>query len=510
MSLELPAAQPGPITHMRIPSTPALLRCAPALLACFTLLAGCTTLPTEESIERQAAQAPDPAIPPPDDAALKRAVGGDDIGFIREAVKLEASIAHTPLVAGNKVTLLKDGPATHEAQLEAIAHARHSVHLAIYMFTDNELGQRYVTALSARARAGVKVRIIIDGLGAMDSVDHLRQELKDAGVEVREFNAVSPLKDVRLWRVTHRNHRKLLVTDGRAAFTGGINITDDYLASPKGSGQGSGSGSSGGSFPSNGSKGGRPKAGWRDTQVRIEGPAVAQFQQLFLNYWKELGEPVPDDAKLMPQQPPRDDQFVRVVADRGEDLVDNVTAPVRMLTDFRGRHRTDMAPIYATYLSAIHAARERVWITQAYFAPNEDFIKELSQAAARGVDVRLLMPGGGDVKTMMYAAHAWYSRLLKAGLHLYEYQDTTVLHAKTMVIDGVWSTVGSSNLDYRSFIFNDEANAIIIGRDFGRQMEAMFQDDLKSAREITREDWKKRPALDRVKETFAYSFGHLL
>ena len=474
------------------------------LLALPALAVGCTSLPTEESIERQAAQAPGPAHDMPDDAALKRAVGGDDIGFVREAVKIEASIARTPLVAGNKVTLLKDGPATHEAQLAAIHHARHSIHLAIYMFTDDELGQRYVKELAARARAGVKVRVVIDGLGGMQAADAIQKELTEAGAELRVFNSVNPLKDVRLWRVTHRNHRKLLVVDGRTAFTGGINITDDYLASPGGGSSGSGGSSMSGSKKDQGAKG---HAGWRDTQVRVEGPAVAQFQQLFFDHWKELGEPVPDGPAVMPQLKRQDDQFVRVIADLGQDLIDSVTAPVR---DAASKEKTDEAPIYATYISAIHAARERVWITQAYFAPNKGFIKELTDAAQRGVDVRVLMPGAGDSKTMVYAAHAWYHRLLKAGLRLYEYKDTTVLHAKTMVIDGVWSTVGSSNLDYRSFIFNDEANAIIIGRDFGRQMEAMYQDDLKSAEEITLESWGKRPYLDRVKETFTWLFGYFL
>lgn len=458
------------------------------------LLAACA-LPGPGEIEARALQAGPaladrPAIQP---AQLRRAVGDGDYAFIEEVSRIEAAVARRPLVGGNRVRLLRDGPATHQAQLQAVGRARHHVHLDVYLLTDDELGQRYAELLARKARAGVRVRLIVDGLGGLGAGAEYRRRLQEAGVEIREFHSVSPLKDPRLWRLTRRNHRKILVVDGRVAFTGGINITDDYSGSSSGGGSRL-SGSSGG--PS----GSRSSRGWRDTQVGIEGPAVAEFQRLFLYWWGELGGPVEDaPASLFPGIERRGDQYVRVVVDQGQDLLDNLLAPADgAWKALRGR-RGDEARIYASYLTAIGKARQRVWITQAYFAPNEAFVAALEDAARRGVDVRLLMPGESDVALLMHAARSHYQRLLDAGIRLYEYQDT-VLHAKTAVIDGVWSTVGSANLDYRSFILNDEANAIIIGRDFGRQMEGMFEQDLQAAKPIDPRAWSRRPWMQRMKE----------
>lgn len=468
-------------------------RCGAAI--CGALMLAACTLPGPREIEARALQAEAgaaerPAIQP---AQLRAAVGDGDYAFIEEVSRIEAAVARRPLIGGNRVRLLKDGPATHRAQLEAIARARHHVHLDIYLLTDDELGQRYAELLTRKARAGVKVRLIVDGLGGMGAGEDYRRRLQEAGVEIREFRSVSPLKDPRVWRMTRRNHRKILVVDGRVAFTGGINITDDYAGSSSSSGL-SLSGSSGGS------SGSRSARGWRDTQVGIEGPAVAEFQRLFLHWWSELGGQQQDPPRrLFPAIERRGDQYVRVVVDQGEDLLGNLLAPADGAWKALRGQPDDEARIYASYLTAIGKARQRVWITQAYFAPNEAFVAALEEAARRGVDVRLMMPGESDVTLLMHAARSHYQRLLDAGIHLYEYQDT-VLHAKTAVIDGVWSTVGSANLDTRSFILNDEANAIIIGRDFGWQMEQMFEQDLKSAKAIDPQKWQQRPWTQRLKE----------
>ena len=462
---------------------------------CGALLLAACTLPGPRDIEARALQAETgpaerPAIQP---AQLRAAVGDGDYAFIEEVSRIEAAVARRPLLGGNRVRLLKDGPETHRAQLEAIARARHHVHLDIYLLTDDELGQRYAELLARKARSGVKVRLIVDGLGGMGAGEAFRQRLQAAGVELREFRSVSPWKDPRVWRMTRRNHRKILVVDGRVAFTGGINITDDYSGSSAASGSRL-SGSSGGS------SGSRSARGWRDTQVGIEGPAVAEFQRLFLHWWSELGGQQQDPPRrLFPAIERRGDQYVRVVVDQGEDLLGNLLAPADGAWKALRGQPDDEARIYASYLTAIGKARQRVWITQAYFAPNEAFVAALEEAARRGVDVRLVMPGESDVTLLMHAARSHYQRLLDAGIHLYEYQDT-VLHAKTAVIDGVWSTVGSANLDTRSFILNDEANAIIIGRDFGWQMEEMFEQDLKSAKAIDPQEWKQRPWTQRLKE----------
>lgn len=469
-------------------------------------IAGCASLPDTEQIdsrvERYELLQQRVCSPQPSEAALRAAVGDEgDLEFVRKLARIEAALARRPLVAGNQITLLKDGPSTHDAQLQAIALARHHVHLDIYLLTADELGERYAQALIGRARDGVEIRVIIDGVGGLGADQAFRERLRQAGVELREFNTVNLLKDPRLWRITRRSHRKILVVDGQVAFTGGINITDDYTSgSAPGSGSASGAFSGLGSGSGSGSRGG---PGWRDTHVRIEGPAVAEFQRLFLEYWKDLGDAAPEQPAYFPELKPHGDQLVRTVTDQGQDLLDQLLAPAgSLMRALSGRPPKMSAAIYGTYLAAIEHARRRVWITQAYFAPNEEFILALERAAQRGVDVRLMMPGETDVKLLMYAARHHYQRLLDAGIRLYEYQDT-VLHAKTAVVDGVWATVGSANLDYRSFIHNDEANAIVIGRRFGTQMEAMFEDDLKTAHEIDAEAWQRRPWSDKAKETMA-------
>ncbi|HEY0974967.1 MAG TPA: phospholipase D-like domain-containing protein [Solimonas sp.] len=506
-------------------SDPATSPCRPlrASLAALALcaLAGCASLPDarqiDSRVERFELLQQRVCAPQPSEAALRAAVGDGDLAFVHKLARIEAALARRPLLAGNQVTLLKDGPSTHDAQLGAIAKARHHVHLDIYLLTADELGERYAQALIERRRAGVDVRVIVDGIGGMGAGEAFRARLREAGVELREFNTVNLLKDPRLWRITRRSHRKVLVVDGQVAFTGGINITDDYtsgsgpssgagagsgLGSGVGSGLGAGSGLGSGSGSGLGSSG-RGAPGWRDTHIRIDGPAVAEFQRLFLDYWKDLGDAAPEHDAFFPPLREQGDQLVRTVTDQGQDLLDQLLAPAgSLMRTLSGRPPKMEAAIYGTYLAAIQHARRRVWITQAYFAPNDEFIATLEAAARRGVDVRLLMPGETDVKVLMYAARHHYQRLLDAGIRLYEYQDT-VLHAKTAVVDGVWATVGSANLDYRSFIHNDEANAIVIGRRFGTQMERMFEDDLKTAHEITPAEWRRRPTSDRIKETMA-------
>lgn len=459
-------------------TSPAAL-CLCALLA--TCLAGCSVLPTLPLLEKQAASA-SPAPQRPAD------------GTPQAIDRLERIIAGTQLSPHNKVELLKDGPQTHSQQLAAIAHARHSIDLAMYIFMDDKLGREYVQALTRKARAGVTVRVMVDGLGGHEAADAFGKPLSESGVEFRTFNTV---KDWRFWRLVHRNHQKLLVVDGIEAYTGGINITDDYLSSP--SGGNSGASSSGSSAPDDG----QPKRGWRDTQIRVRGPAVAQFERVFLDYWQRLGPPTPGQDYPPRTWPADHGDLVRVIADDGEDLLDALSMPLRPIGDASGERRTHNARIYASYLNAIHHARKRIWIAQAYFAPSADIVNELIAAAARGVDVRLLAPGSGDVKIMVRAAQSRYARLLEGGVRIYEYKESTVMHAKTAVIDGIWSTVGSANLDYRSFLFNDEANATIVGRDFAASMEKTFESDLASAHEITLAEWRGRPLSARWREWLA-------
>lgn len=460
--------------------------CLAALAGCMTPASRAELLQTDgDGLEALIAAC---AAPIPEKLLERAAPDEADRKFVRRINLLETALTGRPLVAGNQVTLLLDGPITHHAQLAAIRTARHHVHLNAYIITDDKVGQQYREALIDRARKGVKVRVMFDSIGGMDAGTPFRQGLRDAGVELHEYAPVNPLKDpieaLRL-RISNRDHRKILIVDGRIAFTGGVGISDEYRRSSAPSARGS-------------------EAGWRDTHVQIEGPAVAEFQRLFFEGWEKEEESIPPSPRYWPKLAPAGPDLVRAVSQHGNDLSEVLLEPLTGLTDSARdkKRKAREKGIYGSYLLAMAESRKRIWITQAYFAPNDEFLDVLKRAVKRGSDVRLLMPGNSDVGLVLHASRHYYAEMLDAGIRLFEYQGP-VLHAKTAVIDSVWATVGSSNLDYRSFIHNDEANAIIIGRSFAREMEAMFLKDLESAKEIKRDEWDKRPLLDKLRERLA-------
>lgn len=463
--------------------TTTLIRLAPPVLgAALAALAACSAPFARGPLDREPlAASPASCQGCPDETELARAARTpDQLDFVRRVNALELALTGKPLASGNRVELLRDGPATHDAQLKAIAKARHHVHLITYILTDDEVAQDYLKVLLDRRRAGVQVRLMFDAVGGRTVGAPFREALDRAKVEVREFGPVNPVEGKEDWTLSRRHHRKLLIVDGRVAFTGGINVSDEYRASSSRSGK---------------------AAGWRDTHVRIQGPAVAQFQQMFFESWELIGEPIAAAPGYWPKLARKGDEFVRGVNQRGKDLHQIALQPVTGLADTDQEKAADHA-IYGSYLAAIGSARSRIWITQAYFIPNREFMEVLLRAARRGVDVRVLVPGTSDIALMVQASRFHYAPLLEAGARIYEYKGP-VLHAKTAVVDGVWATVGSSNLDFRSFIHNDEANAIIIGHAFGERMEQMFTDDLANAREITRAAWDRRPWPERLNQRMA-------
>ncbi len=392
----------------------------------------------------------------------------------RELFSALESLSDTPLYQDSQASLLIDGPKTYEAMLEAIRSARETVHLETYIFADDEIGQRFADALIERSRAGVTVRVIYDSIGSWISDEEFFNLLGDAGVHVQEFNSINPLEGGNPLSANNRTHRKLLIVDDSVAFTGGINVSNSY------------------SSASNDRLKERSDpllSGWRDTHLAVRGPAVAAFQSAFADNW--------DGEDL---SPPKDEY--------------STCAPARSCNDVIAVLRSDggdgkESPIYRAYLEAMRRAQDRIWITQAYFAPDETFMELLGDAAARGVDVRLIVPGISDSPAILHASRSRYGRLLKRGMRIYE-TTGTFLHAKTAVVDGVWSTVGSSNLDYRSFLHNDEVNAIVMGTDFGGQMEEQFQKDLEETREVSLEEWRRRPVLDRMREVFSWTVEYWL
>ena len=401
---------------------------------------------------------------------------------------LEEEVAGRPLTVGNSAALLNDGPASYRAMFDALERARDHINVEFYIIEDDATGKAFSDTLLRKAAAGVSVNLMYDSVGCTDTPAEFFGRLRAGGVKVLEYNPVNPLKARRGWSVNNRNHRKVVIVDGGVAFTGGINISDVYSSASSGGSspvRGSSAASRGGIGPRMG-MGSAPEGkartvGWRDTNVRIEGPAVEQLQRLFMETWTKQG------GAALPQR-----AWFPALKAAGEH-------PVRILASGPG----DPVPaIYVSLLSAIGLAEKSVHLTMAYFVPDRQTIDALKDAAARGVDVKLLLPSYTDFWAVFHAGRSHYADLLEAGVKIYERQQA-LLHAKTAVIDGVWSTVGSSNMDWRSYLHNEEVNAVILGADFGRQSETVFEADLRDSVRVEREAWGQRSLDVRMKELMA-------
>ena len=392
-----------------------------------------------------------------------------DTAILQKHLKFEQAInPDNPLVLGNKLTLLQDGPATYKAMFAAIRSATDHVNLETYIFDDSEVGNEFASALLEKQAQGVQVNLIYDGVGSLSTPKAFFERLSAAGVRMLEFNPVNPLKgNKKEWSLNNRDHRKLLIVDGRVAFLGGINISESYS-----------SGSLSGSSRKSDSK---QEAGWRDTHLQIQGPVVADFQKLFMDTWAKQKGPPLADRKYFPTLVKQGDEIVRAIGSAAD-------APY--------------SQIYLTLLSAIDHADHTIHLTNAYFVPDPQLLKALTGAAQRGVDVQFILPSKTDSWAVFHAGRSHYSDLLDAGVVIYERQGT-VLHSKTATIDGVWSTIGSTNLDWRSFLHNDELNAVVLGADFAQQMEAMFARDRAAAAPIDAKKWKRRSLLLRFQEWIA-------
>ena len=406
--------------------------------------------------------------------------GGQGTDILSRHLALEEAIVGSPLTAGNKVELLEDGPQTYRAMLAAIETAKDHIHLETYILDDDEVGQRFAGALIAKQQQGVQVHLIHDSVGTLRTPDEFFKKMTDTGIKVLEFNPINPAQARKNWEVNERDHRKLLIVDGRIAFLGGINISGVYS-----SGSFSRGSSSSGNTPPKSSIDGIP---WRDTHVQLEGPVVAEFQKLFIETWvSQKGEPLAD-LKYYPQPQRMGRDVVRAIGSSPKD---------------------EYSLIYATLLSAILNAETTVYLTNAYFAPDPQLLDALEGAARRGVDVKLVLPGKTDSWLVFHAGRNYYHRLLEAGVKIYERQGV-ILHAKTGSIDGVWSTVGSTNLDWRSFLHNHELNAVVLGADFAAQLQVLFDADLAGSKQVTLEDWKRRGVTPRFQEFFARMWEYWL
>ncbi len=376
---------------------------------------------------------------------------------------LLSRVDQTAVLGGNRVEVYFDGRSAFDAMERAVDAAQTEILVESYIWKDDATGRRALDALGRATARGVAVRALADAVGSLSTKKAYWEELRRKGVNVRLFGTflLQPFRD----------HRKILVVDRRVAFTGGMNIADEYSG---GSGLGSGSGGSGG----------KAHSGWRDTHARVEGSAAWEMATVFSEAWCLAGGTPLD---LQPLEPPED-------------------APSRVLVlDSRpGRGHEETASSLA---AVVAAARERVWVTNAYFAPRRRAIRALAEAVRRGVDVRLLLPGVSDVPIVRHAGHGWFPPLLAAGVRIFEYQPS-ILHAKTAVADDYASVVGSSNLDFRSFHLNAECNFLILDDEIGRTMSKAFERDLESSKEID-SGWR-RTVPHRTLDFTARKLGILL
>jgi cardiolipin synthase A/B len=373
------------------------------------------------------------------------------------------------LYRGNRTRLLVDGPATFGAMKAAIASARERVLLQSYIFEDSGVAAEVAELLLQRAAEGVAVAVIYDAVGSITTPIEFFQRLTDGGVRVCEFNPVNPVRRPGHWGITHRDHRKLMVVDQSVAFTGGINISRVY---------GSGSGSWRRRAPAS-EPGAALDDGWRDTQIELRGPVVPAIARVFENTWREQGCRGEPPASSRPAAAPEPgDRVVKVLA---------------------SDPREEGNRIYSALLAAIDASQSQVRLTMAYFAPGADFVQALCDAAQRGVAVELVLPGRSDSTLALHAGRSYYTQLLQAGVQIHE-MDQAVMHAKTAVIDGVFSTVGSSNLDWLSFVANNELNVIVLGEAFGSEMNALFERDRAASRPVTLDAWERRGPGSRLME----------
>ena len=411
-----------------------------AVLAAAALLSACVS-------------APAPGVSPD----LLQAKAGADPARSLDLMRQQGErFAGVPFVGGNRVELLRDGPASFAALQEAIRSSRTRIDMESYEF-DEVAGGEFSDILLAAASRGVEVNLIYDAWGAAGTPAALFDRLRKGGVRVLEFNPLRPNERVPV-ELNKRDHRKLLCVDGQVAVTGGVNISAVYENTPKPRGTEPG------------------QQAWRDTDVRIEGPVVAQFERYFMETWRQQRGPALAEPPTPVTQPGTTVvQAIDGAPDNGEPL------------------------IYRTLLAAITLSQRSVHLTTGFFVPTPDLARALMDAARRGVDVQLVVPGQSDSGAAVAAGRAGYGRLLEAGVKIHERQGR-ILHAKTAVVDGAWSAVGSSNLDWRSTVWNNEIDAMILGAEFGGGMEAMFADDVAASHTITLEGWRRRGLGERVRE----------
>src|SRR5437667_7896684 len=357
-----------------------------------------------------------------------------------------------PLVGGNNIDTLLNGNQIFPAMLDAIMHAKKSITFETYIYWSGKIGKRFADALAARARQGVRVHVLLDWVGSNRIDASFLDTMRDAGVEIEKYH---PPRWYTLNKLNNRTHRKLLVVDGRLGFTGGVGIADEWDGDAE------------------------DPEHWRDTHFRLEGPAVAQMQAAFTDNWLKVTGKVLDGRDYFPPETAVGPELGQV---------------------FKSSREGGSESMHLMYLLSTVSAARNIDLAMAYFVPDDLTESALVEALARGVKIRMIMPGPfTDTEVLRKASRAKWGRLLHAGAEIYEYQPT-MFHCKVLVVDGIWSSVGSTNFDNRSFRLNDEANLNVYSRAFAERQLALFSDDIERSRRVTVEEWEQRPWAEKLQE----------
>lgn len=364
-----------------------------------------------------------------------------------------------PLLEGNQVHVLLNGEQIFPAMLSAIAGAKETINFESYIYWSESIGHRFSDALIERAKAGVTVHVLLDYVGSLKMDSSNLQAMRAAGIAVERYHKPVSWK---LARLNNRDHRKLLIVDGRTGFTGGVGIADQWRGHAQ------------------------DKEHWRDTQFQVSGPVVGQMQAVFVDNWSKVTGKVLDGDTYFPALPARGTQLAQM---------------------FSSSPTGGSESMHLMYLLAITAAKSSIALSNSYFVPDDLTVAALVAAAKRGVRIAIITPGADiDTELVRAASHAGWGPLLAAGITMAEYQPT-MFHVKTLVVDGLLVSVGSTNFDNRSFSINDEANLNVLDRDFAAQQMAIFDEDMRHSKVITLRDWQQRSLKSKVAEHAAALVG---
>lgn len=383
---------------------------------------------------------------------------------VREDAFLQAmsGTVNAPLTKGGSATMLNNGDAFFPAMLEAFAAAKQTIDFFVYIWEPGEASGLIANALAERARAGVQVRVLLDGLGGIRAPEEDIDLMCKAGVKVNRFR---PARFGKLTRFYKRNHRRAIIIDGTTAFTGGAAVGDKWLGNAQ------------------------DEKHWRDYMVKLTGCLAANLQSAFSEPWAYVCGEILVGSEYYPESfDPNDNPESR--------HVHIVSSP-----------SSEEHPLRLSFMLTFLAAREKLYITTSYFVPDKHTRKAVMDRARAGVDVRILVPNEHtDAKPIRHAGRSYYDELLEAGVRIYEYQPT-MIHCKTVVVDGVWSVIGSANMDIRSKELNQENVIGILDETFAKQVEQTFLQDLRSAHEYKLDEWRRRGVRDRIKERIWVTFA---